>query len=320
MNAGFAPETLAAAGFPTISFDGLTVGEEFRSDDRLVRPQDIEAYAFVVEDHDPWFFGPSPFGGPIAHPTLLANQALFMRHTRYVVPAGLHARMVFELVGPIHLGTRARTTGRVVDKYVRRDKPYMVTAYETAAEDGRALARGRFVQMLLPGSAPPAGTGPRPEPEPPSVDPAIVRVEGRAGTIEAGQTLGPLVRTITQRRIDAYSGVRPRSIHTDEEWARHKGFPTTIAQGMMTTAYVSTLMTGAVGAGFVAGGGMDVRFLRPVMCGDTVTVTGTVVGFGRQPEGAVRVHVDVAGHNQRGEQTTAGTASALAGPDRQESD
>ena len=33
--------------------------------------------------------------------------------------------------------------------------------------------------------------------------------------------------------IDIYSDVRPFSIHTDEEWARAKGFRTTIAQGIV---------------------------------------------------------------------------------------
>jgi acyl dehydratase len=118
----FAPATLELSGFPTISFDGLVVGEQFRSDDRHIRPLDVEAYAFAVEDYDPWFFEPGPFGGPIAHPTLLANQALFLRHHRYLVPAGLHARMVFEFCAPVTLGTRARSQGQLLEKYVRRDK------------------------------------------------------------------------------------------------------------------------------------------------------------------------------------------------------
>jgi hypothetical protein len=52
----FAPETLTAAGFPTISYDILDVGAEFRSDDCLIRPEDVETYAYAVEDYDPWFF------------------------------------------------------------------------------------------------------------------------------------------------------------------------------------------------------------------------------------------------------------------------
>jgi len=128
--------------------------------------------------------------------------------------------------------------------------------------------------------------------------------------LELGQILPPVTRTLAQRQIDIYSGVRPLSIHTDPEWAKAKGFHTTIAQGMMSTAYVSALMTTSVGEGFVVGGQMDAKFLRPVFCGDTLTVTGTVAGFSRE-DNRVRVHVTAAAHNQQGEQTLAATSSAL---------
>jgi acyl dehydratase len=308
----FDPDVLARHGFPTISYDDLVIGEEFSSDDRLIRPQDITAYAYAVDDHDPLFFEEGPFGGPIAHPTLLANQALFLRHNRYLLPAGLHARMVFEFVAPIHLGTRPRTTGRIVDKYLRRDKPYMVTEYRTADETDHTLVQGRFVQMLFRNdTAPAAGTGPRPESESPTLDVAIRSAEGRDGTLISGHMPSPVRRILQQRQIDVYSGVRPGSIHTDQRWAKAKGFDTTIAQGMMSTAYVSALMTSMLGAGFVAGGRMDVRFLRPVLEGDSLTVSGTVTGFVASGE-RIRVMADVAVHNQRGEQTLAGTASGLA--------
>ena len=285
------------------------------SDDRLIRPQDIDAYAFMTGDDDDLFFEPGPFGPPVAHPTLLANQALFLRHTRFFVPAGLHARMTFEFRQPARLGTRARTTGRVVDRYLRRDKPYMVTEFITADDAGTVLTTGRFVQMLFrDATAPPPGSGQPPEPEPPMLDSSITTAQGRRGTLAAGQHLIGPTRTVGQRQIDAYSGVRPGSIHTDEGWATAKGFPTTIAQGMMSTAYVSALLTGELGAGFVAGGSMDVRFLRPVHQGDRLTTTGVIQGFAgfEGDPGRVRVVVDVEITNQRGERTLAGTAGGLA--------
>jgi len=310
---GFDEATLEAAGFPTISYQALRVGEEFVSDERHIRPSDVEAYAFAVADHDPWFFAQGPFGGPIAHPTLLANQALFLRHSRYVVPAGLHARMSFEFVDSIALGTRARTRGRVVDKYVRRDKPYMVTEFVTSDDTGRPLVRGRFTQMLFASeAAPTAGTASRPARADPTVDrsASVDRAAGRSGVLEPGQCLGPLRRVVTQRQIDVYSGVRPRSIHTDEEWARAKGFRTTLAQGMMSTAYVSELMTRSVGEGFVVGGRMDVRFLRPVLAEDVLAVEGEVTALTREGD-RTRIHVEVTCQNQAGQRTLAGSASGL---------
>lgn len=135
--------------FRKLTYEALQVGEEFVSDPQLVSPEDIEAYAYAVDDHHPWFFEDSPFGGPIAHPTFMANQALRLRHSRYIVPAGLHAKMEFEFLEPIRPGARVRSRGKVIDKYERRGKPYMVTQYVTEDENGTVLVRGQFTQMIL---------------------------------------------------------------------------------------------------------------------------------------------------------------------------
>ena len=135
--------------FKELRYDALEVGEEFVSDEQLVTPEDVEAHAFAVDDEHPWYSSDSPFGGPIAHPTFLANQALRLRHGRYIVCAGLHAKMEFEFLEPIRHGVRARSRGRVIDKYERRGKPYMVTEFVTESEDGTVLVRGRFTQMLF---------------------------------------------------------------------------------------------------------------------------------------------------------------------------
>ena len=140
-----------AVEFTTISYDIVQVGEEFRSNDLLIKPEDVETFAFAVDDHHPWYFEDSPFGGPIAHPVLLANQALMMRHNRYIIPAGLHAKMQFEFIEPLRAGMRVRSYGKVIDKFVKRGRHYMVTEFTTRDEDsGAMLARGQFTQMLFP--------------------------------------------------------------------------------------------------------------------------------------------------------------------------
>lgn len=132
-----------------------------------------------------------------------------------------------------------------------------------------------------------------------------------AEAIPIGRELPALVKELSQRRIDVYSGVRPRSIHTDEDWARQKGFRTTLAQGMMSTAYVSEMMTRFLGAGFVKGGTLSMAFIKPVYAGDRLTVHGVVKET--RPEGAgMRVVVEVWCENQGGEKTAVGSASGLA--------
>jgi acyl dehydratase len=128
--------------------------------------------------------------------------------------------------------------------------------------------------------------------------------------VSIGQELPPLVKEIPQRKIDAYSGVRPRSIHSDEAFAQKKGFRAPLAQAMMSTAYVSEMMTRFVGAGFVQGGQLSMAFIKPVLAGDRLTVHGVVKD--KQPEdGRTRVVVEVWCENQHGEKTAVGTASGL---------
>jgi acyl dehydratase len=125
-----------------------------------------------------------------------------------------------------------------------------------------------------------------------------------------GQELPSLVKEMSQRRIDVYSGVRPRSIHTDESWAHQKGFRTTLAQGMMSTAFASEMMTRLLGEGFVRGGTLSMAFIKPVYAGDRLTVRG-VVKETRPEGGRTRVVVEVWCENQHGEKTAVGTASGL---------
>ena len=137
--------------FKTISYGTVRVGEAFMSDDLLIKPEDVETFAFAVDDRNPWYFEDSPFGGTIAHPVLLGNQALLMRHSKYIVPAGLHAKMQFEFVEPVRAGMRVRSYGKVIDKYEKRGRQYMVTEFVTKNEEsGAVLTRGQFTQMLFP--------------------------------------------------------------------------------------------------------------------------------------------------------------------------
>jgi acyl dehydratase len=128
--------------------------------------------------------------------------------------------------------------------------------------------------------------------------------------VSIGQELPRLVKDLPQRRIDAYSGVRPNYIHSDEAFARKRGFRAPLAQAMMSTAYVSELMTRFVGTGFVKGGTMSMTFIKPVFAGDRLTVHGVVKE--QHPEhGRTRVVVEVWCENQDGDKTAIGTATGL---------
>jgi acyl dehydratase len=131
-------------------------------------------------------------------------------------------------------------------------------------------------------------------------------------TIRVGEELPALTKSISQRQIDCYSGVRPRSIHTDPDWARQKGFRAPLAQGMMSTGYVSEMMMALLGEGFVQGGRMAVKFIKPVFVGDTLTLRGVVRDKQPAEAGRTRIGVELWCENQDGVKTMVGEASGLA--------
>ncbi len=65
-------------------------------------------------------------------------------------------------------------------------------------------------------------------------------------------------------------------LHTDEEFARNKGYKDCVAYGMLTASFLSTL------AGVYIPGekslihSVETKFVKPVFVGDVLTVRGTV--------------------------------------------
>ena len=65
-------------------------------------------------------------------------------------------------------------------------------------------------------------------------------------------------------------------LHNDENFAKEKGYSTRVSFGMLTASFLSTL------AGVYLPGEksliqqVDVKFIRPVLLGDCLTVTGVV--------------------------------------------
>ncbi len=78
----------------------------------------------------------------------------------------------------------------------------------------------------------------------------------------------------------------------------------------MSADYISELMTGVFGQGWFLGGRLSLAFVRPALCGDTLTANGRVTE--RIYEGSFTRHVyQVWCENQHGEMVAVGTASGL---------
>jgi acyl dehydratase len=241
-------------------------------------------------------------GVPVA-PALLLHSEVYRDLSWYLpnIFGNLHARQEWELFAPLHVGVPLRTRSTVVERYPKRNREYVVNEVLVTDAAGRWLQRSRTHQSFL-------------------------AEEGREGTVVdrdrekradrrfdvgggPGDEIPPLVRPITLAMCEAFSGPH-RNYHNDRDMARMLGFPDIVVQGMMAVCFVSELLTRAFGAGWHAGGKLDVRLVNVVWVEDAITARGKVREVLREGR-RERVHLDVWCEKGDGTKAAVGTASAL---------
>jgi acyl dehydratase len=78
----------------------------------------------------------------------------------------------------------------------------------------------------------------------------------------------------------------------------------------MSSAYLSQMLTSAFGIEWLRGGSIDVKFIRPIYAGDTVTARGRITAKTETSTGT-RVFLAIWCETQRGEPVTVGTANLV---------
>jgi 3-hydroxybutyryl-CoA dehydratase len=100
------------------------------------------------------------------------------------------------------------------------------------------------------------------------------------------------------------------SIHTDDTVADANGLPSRVADGMISTNWVSSALTEAFGEGYLKGGTLRTRYVRPIFEDERIEVVIRVTGRRTDDDGVERVDADVACLKADGTVATSGTASA----------
>jgi acyl dehydratase len=236
-------------------------------------------------------------------PALLFHSEVYRSLSWYLpnIFGNLHARQEWELFAPLEVGATVRTRSTVVDRYVKRNRDYVVNEVVITDAAGRWLQRSRTHQSFL------ADDGGRDT----VVDREREKRADRQFTIGEGpgEAIGPLAREITIAMCEAFSGPE-KNYHNDREMARMLGFPDIVVQGMMSVCLVSDLMMEAFGPGWLHGGKMDVRLVNVVWVGDVLALRGKVRE--EVPEGSKRrVQLEVWCEKGDGTKSLVGTASAL---------
>ncbi|MBW2622536.1 MAG: MaoC family dehydratase [Deltaproteobacteria bacterium] len=115
--------------------------------------------------------------------------------------------------------------------------------------------------------------------------------------------LNPVSLEVDQEKINLYADITDdwNPLHTDPEFAAGTEMKGVIAHGTMSVNLIWQALTAAFGLETAGRTTLDIRFLRPVRVGDTVTAGGNPDD---DDPSLWRVWV----RNQRGEEVIGGTA------------
>jgi acyl dehydratase len=119
-----------------------------------------------------------------------------------------------------------------------------------------------------------------------------------ASGVAVGDVVTPFAMTVTQGQVNAYADASGDNnpIHLDPEFARSVGLPGTIAHGMLEMGILAEAIASWAGgnANLLS---LSCRFSKPLLPGDTIICTGTVVSV----DDAGVATLEVAASSDRGD-------------------
>ncbi len=284
--------------------DDRYVGRGYGSFEYHITPELIATYVASTGDDNPWYRGDSPLGGPVA-PALIIHSAVYKPATEWYLPkiyGNLHARQEWENFAPVMVGDTLRARRLIVERYLKRDREYVVCEVIVTNSAGLIVSRSRTHQSFVPESIQTEGF---------AVDKSREKDPRRAFKIgdSGGEAFAAPTRTITEPMCYAFSGPA-RNYHNDRAKAIELGFPEIVVQGMLSVCLVSEMMTRRFGLGWFYGGKMDLRLVNVVWGNDVTGARGSILG--RHAEGRhTRSEAEVWCDKADGTKTIVGNASAL---------
>ena len=121
------------------NYEEIEIGEELGSYEYVLTQEMLDNFRASVQDPDACF------------PTLaVKHDATALNMVYDDQTGGVNAGNEVEFFNPPIVGKKIFVKGRIHDKYLRRDKPYMVIEATAVDEDGRMLERLRTYQMKKP--------------------------------------------------------------------------------------------------------------------------------------------------------------------------
>ncbi len=297
------------------------IGMELKTYEYLLTPGRIMQYLEATQCSHPWCIYDSPFGGPIAPPTICDNDIMEKNeqvHNLVNIHSPnpvLHAKQEYEFVNPIRAWTKIHFSGQISERYSKRSYEYL-TFEGVSKSDGKEVLRSRTTFCWLSNNTEENQTRGAESSEAEKNQNSAGNDTNRSSTScnDSGLTLPTIERLITIDRCQIYSGwPELKTHHTDPAIATQFGWPGILIQGMLGTALISEMCMNYLGTGWVKGGTLSIKYLKPIFAPQRIKARGEVKGLIHEGEFSRKI-ISVSVDDELGNTVSTGTASGLVTP------
>lgn len=240
------------------------IGKSYPAQTQEIAAEATKKYANAYDDHNPWFQDDGRDGGVIAPPMFavvysgpgmaqgLMDPSLKMNYATMV-----HGEQMIRWFTPVKPGDTISTTSRIHDIVDKSSGQIVYLTMTCANQDGERVAEARGGFFVRGG-----GHGKKGPKAPPA---------------ELGEPLFTWSKKVEDDQMKRYAEASGdhNPIHIDPEFAKKVGLPDVIMHGLCNMAYASkALMENVCDNDPTKLKMMSLQFSKPVLKGQTVTVTG----------------------------------------------
>jgi 3-hydroxybutyryl-CoA dehydratase len=128
-------------------FDEVAVGDIFPPEPLRfdVAPAIVDGFLAATGNDSPFY---REGGGTRAAPSMIAAVYLIdLLMARRSPPGGIHAKQAIRFHRGIAVGETLSIQAKVVEKYVRKERPYIVAEFEAKGTDGSLVSTGRVTSI-----------------------------------------------------------------------------------------------------------------------------------------------------------------------------
>jgi len=139
-------------------YAGLQVGQVLGPWETVFTEEDVRDYAASIDDDNPWYLERPLLGQPVAHPAMTAVFYVSLCQEAWLKVLGdaaeslvaIHTKAEHHYTNPVPIGKRLTVRAKVAEKYIRRDRYYVVVELWTVDEDMRDIVHSRDTLLLTP--------------------------------------------------------------------------------------------------------------------------------------------------------------------------